>query len=62
MKSRFVLACGLVLSLSASSAVLAQEREEESGNDGPELLEQEDFWWTRVSYPTGEYDQRWVVR
>ncbi|HET9315482.1 MAG TPA: hypothetical protein VFQ51_07810 [Vicinamibacteria bacterium] len=62
MKSRFVLACCLLLSLSAAPTMRGQEREEEGGNDGPELLQQEAFWWTRVSYPTGEYDQRWVVR
>ncbi len=34
---------------------------EEEENEGDMLLQLGDFWATRVTYPTGRFDQRWLL-
>jgi hypothetical protein len=56
---------GWVLALVLLSGSLAQaqpDRDEDAPNDGPGLLSQEEYWLNRVAYPTGRFDQRWVLR
>jgi hypothetical protein len=30
--------------------------------ESAELLNVEDYWYTRVSYPTGKYDNKWLIQ
>jgi hypothetical protein len=66
MASRLPLASSGLLALVLLGAPIVQaqvERDEDDGpNDGPELLAQEEFWLNRLAYPTGRFDQRWVLR
>jgi len=69
MRFRF-LACGVVsaLALLPPGVALAAERDRDRGpgeageaGEGSELLDLEEYWHARVTYPTGKFDRRWLI-
>jgi hypothetical protein len=61
---RSTLACGWLLALTTGvlPAGAQPDRDVNVPNDGPRLLSQEEYWFERVTYPTGRFDQRWLLR
>jgi hypothetical protein len=66
------LACGLwvVLGLIPPGVALASGRDRDRGRDpgeeneageGSELLDHQEYWHARVTYPTGKFDRRWLI-
>ncbi|OLE51478.1 MAG: hypothetical protein AUG51_23585 [Acidobacteria bacterium 13_1_20CM_3_53_8] len=67
MKSRsnfsaavIILAFFILMAMMYGTSAQVGHDVDEIGSDGDRLLEQESYWATRVSYPTGQFDPAWV--